>query len=115
MSDHSTDFSECEEGQQHDKTYGTDRQNTLYATVPHRRKTLRKHLSMPKPDQHRFYDVEPDQDQSKNEGLVKDRVDEWFMAEASPKAEMLTNQKNFREDERVDNRKGVFRIIDVVF
>lgn len=71
-------------------------------------------MSMPHSHHSALYDVKGDEHQGEDEAFVKDRVDERFMTKARSEAEVFGGEEDLCEDERVDDRKGVLLVVQMM-
>ena len=61
-----------------------------------------------------LYDVKGDEHDGEDEAFMKDRVDERSIPKPRAKAKVFGSEQDFGENERVDERKGVLLIIQMV-
>jgi hypothetical protein len=69
---------------------------------------------MPHSHQDAFCDVKAEEHYSEDEAFVQNGIDERLIAKSRPQVKILTDKQNLGENERVDHRKGVFLIIQMV-
>ena len=75
---------------------------------------MRDRASVPHSYQNALGNVKTNEQHRKNEALVQDRIDEWPIFESRSKVKMLTDEQDFSKDQRIDNRKRVLRVVQMV-
>jgi hypothetical protein len=68
---------------------------------------------MPDSHQNALHDVKAEEHHGKDEALVQDGIEERLILEPRSKVKMLTDEQDLCENERVNNREGVLRIIQM--
>jgi hypothetical protein len=57
--------------------------------------------------------VKANEHDGEDEAFVQDRIDEWLIFKPLSKVEVLRDEQDFRENQRIDNRKSVLLVIQM--
>jgi hypothetical protein len=71
-------------------------------------------MSMPHSHHDALYDVKRDEHHREEEAFMKDRVDERFVTKPRSQTKMFGSEQNLCEDERVNERKRVLLVIQMM-